>query len=92
MSVGAKAGIGAGVGVAVILAVSAGFFVLSRSRGRGNSRRGAHKLPDRYPGSGRESANEQEAPGFVEKNNVELEMTARRYEDMVPRQSPRQMV
>ncbi|KAL1891408.1 hypothetical protein Sste5346_007671 [Sporothrix stenoceras] len=93
LTAGAKAGIGIGAAVgavAVIAAIVA--IIITRKHKRGGNDRSpsrAHlKISDPMPGSGRVYANER-GNGF---DNSELEMKSRRYEDMVPRHVPRNMV
>ncbi|PNH43740.1 hypothetical protein VD0004_g3813 [Verticillium dahliae] len=75
--------VGAGVGgLGILLAV---FLILRR---RPSKR--ALQISDPMPGSGRDYSGGIQY--ISEKNHSELEMNSRRYEDMVPRQTPRHMI
>ncbi|EFX03234.1 cfem domain containing protein [Grosmannia clavigera kw1407] len=86
LSGGAKAGIGIGAAVAVVAVIGAiAAFMLSRKQ-RNRDHTGAYKISDPTPGPGRNFAEDHDS------GMSELELKSRRYEDMVPRQVPRNMV
>lgn len=91
LPVGAKIGIGVGVGVVGALGIVAIIIIMMRRR-RYTPR--GRQISDPMPGTGAEQGSKPPRlpPTFSEKNTSDLEMTARRYEDMLPRQQPRQMV
>ncbi|KAF4808133.1 GPI-anchored CFEM domain protein [Colletotrichum siamense] len=84
LSVPAKIGIGVGAGVGV-LAIALALYLLVR---RPQNRTRSMQISGPMPGSGRDYG----IVGMTGKNYSELEMRSRRYEDMVPRQSPRRMI
>ncbi|KAK2738055.1 hypothetical protein CKAH01_07433 [Colletotrichum kahawae] len=84
LSVPAKIGIGVGAGVGV-LAIALALYLLVR---RPQNRTRSMQISGPMLGSGRDYG----IVGITGKNYSELEMRSRRYEDMVPRQSPRRMI
>ncbi|KAF9882464.1 hypothetical protein CkaCkLH20_00500 [Colletotrichum karsti] len=86
LSVPAKAGIGAAAGVGVIAIALALWLLIRRPRNRTHSM----QISGPMPGSGRDYSGG--IVGMTGKNFSELEMRSRRYEDMVPRQTPRRMI
>lgn len=91
---GAKAGIGAGVGVVAVSLISVAAFLIMRRRRR--EARPAANFP-RYtisgpmPGGGRDyGAEAATGPkgGGGGRDMAELDFSARRYEDMLPRVQP----
>jgi hypothetical protein len=91
LSTTAKIGIGAGVGGGALLLIIIAAIVLCR---RKRSKPLGRQISNPLPGSGRYKhlTPPPRTYAFNEKNTSELEMTSRRYEDMLPRQQPRQMV
>ncbi|KAK0615192.1 hypothetical protein B0T17DRAFT_510982 [Bombardia bombarda] len=95
LSTGAKVGIviGAVVGAAVLIAFGA-WMVMSRRMKKQNQRKKTGYLDksltisEPMPGSGRSFANDHQYEAGIS----ELELKSRRYEDMVPRHMPRNMV
>ncbi|WYZ42022.1 hypothetical protein EsH8_V_000917 [Colletotrichum jinshuiense] len=86
LSVPAKAGIGAAAGVGVLAIALALWLLIRRPRNQARSL----QISGPMPGSGRDYTGG--FVGMVQKNNSELELRSRRYEDMVPRQSPRHVI
>ncbi|KAF4778288.1 hypothetical protein HER10_EVM0002622 [Colletotrichum scovillei] len=83
LSSSAKIGIGVGAGVGVLAIALALWLLIRRPKNRAKSM----QISGPMPGSGRDYTG-----GFIgmkDKNHSELEMKSRRYEDMLPRQSPR---
>ncbi|CRK37057.1 hypothetical protein BN1708_007311 [Verticillium longisporum] len=85
LSTTAKIGIAVGAGVGGLGILLAVFLILRR---RPSKR--ALQISDPMPGSGRDYSGGIQY--ISEKNHSELEMNSRRYEDMVPRQTPRHMI
>nr|XP_036581624.1 uncharacterized protein CTRU02_08196 [Colletotrichum truncatum]KAF6790067.1 hypothetical protein CTRU02_08196 [Colletotrichum truncatum] len=85
LSVPAKVGIGVGAGAGILAIVLALYLLVRRPRNRTHSM----QISGPMPGSGRDYS--AGIVGMTGKNYSELEMRSRRYEDMVPRQSPRRM-
>ena len=81
-------GIGVGAGVAVIGSALA-ICLLCRRR-RQDSRARSLQISEPMPGSGRDYSGR--AGSISDKNLTELEQKSKRYEDMIPRQSPRSMI
>ncbi|OAA61939.1 cfem domain containing protein [Niveomyces insectorum RCEF 264] len=91
LSAGAKAGIGIGVSVGAVAVIGAVVvFIIARKHRERRIPRSSIKISDPLPGSGPFYGDSSRSERY---NNVaELEMKSRRYEDMVPRQVPRNMV
>ena len=95
LSDSAKIAIGVGVGGAAALAIIAIALIIGRRRRRRQPHFG-RRISNHMLDSG--SQDYQVPPPakihamFMDKNRSELEMTSRRYEDMLPRQQPRQMI
>jgi hypothetical protein len=95
LSQGAKIGIGVGVAAGGIALIAlAAFFIITRRHRRKEvapGRESRLQISDPLPGSGRTYAGDHQQPhpgGAMS----ELEIKSKRYEDMVPRQTPRTMV
>ncbi|GKT60835.1 hypothetical protein ColTof4_00952 [Colletotrichum tofieldiae] len=86
LSMPAKIGIGVGAGVGVLAIALALWLLIRRPRNQSRSM----QISGPMPGSGRDYTGG--IIGIKEKNHSELEMRSRRYEDMVPRQSPRRLI
>lgn len=94
LSSAAEVGIGVGIGAAVLaVAVLVGcIFLKSRRRKEELRRRGQSvEITQPFPGGGRPFPSADNS-SIREKNNYDLELMSHRYEDMVPRQVPRNMV
>lgn len=103
LSVGAKAGLAVGVGAAVVAIVAFAVAYCQTRRSRRPIPRGTMQISEPLPGSGRlddyESGTQftTRPPKSAGANSkfsqmTELDQNARRYEDMLPRVSPRRMV
>ncbi|GKT51375.1 GPI-anchored CFEM domain protein ARB_01545 [Colletotrichum spaethianum] len=86
LSMPAKIGIGVGAGVGVLAIALALWLLIRRPKNQSRSL----QISGPMPGSGRDYTGG--ILGMKEKNHSELEMRSRRYEDMVPRQSPRRLI
>ncbi|KAK1781428.1 hypothetical protein QBC45DRAFT_57215 [Copromyces sp. CBS 386.78] len=99
LSTGAKAGIGAGIGVGSLVLLVTLALVIFRKRSTPKDHikiadpvaGGRHYASDPYNHNNFSGATSQGA-GITIMTENELEMKSRRYEDMVPRQQPRNMV
>ncbi|KAI7778707.1 hypothetical protein LA080_001854 [Diaporthe eres] len=100
LSVGAKAGIAVGAGAAVVALVALAIAFCRTKRARRPPPRGTMQISEPLPGSGRldyESGTQfttrpPKSAGSKFSQVTELDQNARRYEDMLPRVSPRRMV
>lgn len=98
LSTSAKAGIGAGIGVgSLVLLIAAALWIFKkRSTPKDHIKisdpvaGGRHYASDPYNHNNFSKATSQGGITIMSEN--ELEMKSRRYEDMVPRQQPRNMV
>ncbi|CAK7217713.1 hypothetical protein SCUCBS95973_003238 [Sporothrix curviconia] len=92
LTAGAKAGIGIGaaVGVVAVIAAIVAFVITRKHRRRDNRSpsRARLQISEPMPGAGRAYASDDRSRF----EQSELEMKSRRYEDMVPRHVPRNMV
>lgn len=89
-----KVGIGIGVaaGVAVLVGVAACIYIRRQNRPHDDKQTAKHwKISEPMPGAGRTFAGDSYNQEY-EMGISDLEMKSRRYEDMVPRQTPRHMV
>ena len=95
MTTAAKIGVGVGVTAAIAALIGAGVFFLLRRRQNSRNIGGAKhwKISEPMPSpSQRHYDNNDDFGHSYETGLSDLEMKSRRYEDMVPRQKPRQMV
>ncbi|KAK2615560.1 hypothetical protein N8I77_002306 [Diaporthe amygdali] len=100
LSVGAKAGIAVGAGAACVAIVALLIALCRTRRARRPLPRGTMQISEPLPGSGRldyESGTQfttrpPKSAGSKFSQMTELDQNARRYEDMLPRVSPRRMV
>ncbi|KAH8785256.1 hypothetical protein F5883DRAFT_534573 [Diaporthe sp. PMI_573] len=102
LSVGAKAGIAVGAGAAVVAVIALAIAYCQTRRARRPLPRGTMQISQPLPGSGRldyEAGTQftTRPPKSAGANSkfsqmTELDASARRYEDMLPRVSPRRMV
>lgn len=98
LSTGAKAGIGAGIGVgSLVLLITAALWIFKKRSAPKDHIKisdpvagGRHYASDPYNNNNFSRATSQGGITIMSEN--ELEMKSRRYEDMVPRQQPRNMV
>ncbi|KAF6822111.1 hypothetical protein CPLU01_12229 [Colletotrichum plurivorum] len=90
LSVPAKAGIGVAAGVGVLAIGLALYLLIRRPKNRARSM----QISGPMPGSGRDYSGGYSGGmiGMTSKNYSELEMRSRRYEEMIPRQSPRRVM
>ncbi|KAF6795874.1 hypothetical protein CSOJ01_13343 [Colletotrichum sojae] len=90
LSVPAKAGIGVAAGVGVLAIGLALYLLIRRPKNRARSM----QISGPMPGSGRDYSGGYSGSmiGMTSKNYSELEMRSRRYEEMIPRQSPRRVM
>ncbi|KEZ40602.1 hypothetical protein SAPIO_CDS8517 [Scedosporium apiospermum] len=94
LSLAAKAGIGVSVGVVGLSVILLAVLLLLRRRRAKNGRRlnsSGYSISGPMPGSGRDYADSHSDFG-KEHNGSELEMTSRRYEDMLPRAQPASVI
>lgn len=93
MSSAAEIGIGVGIGAAVLAASVLGVCVFLKARRRKELRRRGQsvEITQPLPGVG-PSFPPADNGSIREKNNYDLEIMSHRYEDMIPRQVPRNMV
>ncbi|CAI4214982.1 unnamed protein product [Parascedosporium putredinis] len=94
LSVAARAGIGASIGVVGLSIILIGVIFLFRRRAKKASASPSrtYNISGPMPGSGRDYADSRS--DFSKENHTtsELEMTSRRYEDMLPRAQPSSMI
>ena len=100
LSTGAKAGIGAGIGVGSLVMLITLALVIFRKRNSPKNHikisdpvaGGRHYASDPYNHNNFSRTTSQSGGGITIMSENELEMKSRRYEDMLPRQQPRNMV
>ncbi|PKS07434.1 hypothetical protein jhhlp_006038 [Lomentospora prolificans] len=93
LSVAAKAGIGASIGVVGLSALLVALFLFLRRRSKKSGAPShGYKISGPMPGSGRDYADSHSDFGKEHHGTSELEMTSRRYEDMLPRAQPSSMI
>jgi len=95
MTTSAKIGVGVGVTAAIAALIGAAVFFFLRRRQHSRNIGGAKhwKISEPMPSpSQRHYDNNDDFGHSYETGLSDLEMKSRRYEDMVPRQKPRQMV
>ena len=94
MTTSAKIGVGVGVTAAIAALLGAGVFFLLRRRQNSRNIPGPKhwKISEPMPSPMSRHYNNDEFGQSYETGLSDLEMKSRRYEDMVPRQKPRQMV
>jgi hypothetical protein len=92
MSTAAQAGIGIGVGAVVLGLLGVGLFFFMKSRRNQNQKSRVQSLEISQPLPPRGGRNYPSGDSYAEKNAYDMDLIANRYEDMVPRATPRNMV
>ncbi|KAL6866276.1 hypothetical protein ACO1O0_002383 [Amphichorda felina] len=97
LSQGAAVGIGVGVAVCVVAVAVVAVVLLLRNRKRkqqlaSQANQARNNFPRPMPDSGRSYASVDHGPLPEKRGGESIELTSHRYEDMVPRATPRTMV